>query len=171
VAALGTVGAVTARPRPPPLPRARLRSGRWLGRLAEQGSTLAQGACRTPVGQESHRPQTLDAVRHEMEQKTPDTLLGLQRHGVPAIPLAPRALRAAPAAVATLQEAMMGHRDAMERASQGVEPLGWPSARALGVAPPRLGRELVEQVGKACGGVASGRHLRPAPRLCVGGLR
>ena len=91
--------------------------------------------------------------------------MGLQRHGVPAIPLAPIAIRAAHAAVATLQEAMIGHRDAMDRASQGVEPLGWPSARALGVAPPRLGIELVEQVGKACGGVARGRPLRTAQRL------
>ena len=61
----------------------------------------------------------------------------------------------------------MGQRDTMDRASQVVEPLGWPSARALGVDHPRLVLELVEPVGKACGGVAAGRHLRTAPRLCV----
>jgi hypothetical protein len=38
-------------------------------------------------------PQTLEAVRHDMEQKTPDTLMGFQRHGVHAIPLAPIAIR------------------------------------------------------------------------------
>ena len=112
-------------------------------------------------------PQTLEAVRHDREQKTPDTLLGLQRHGVHAMTLAPMAVREAHAAVAHLQEAMMGHRDAMARASQAGEHLGWPSARALGVDHPRLVIELVEPVGKACGGAASGRHLHTAQRLFV----
>ena len=51
VAALGTWGEVKASPLPHPLHSARLRAGRWIGRLAEQGSTRAQGACLTPVGQ------------------------------------------------------------------------------------------------------------------------
>lgn len=145
VAALGTVGEVKASPLPHPLHSARLRSGRWIGRLAEQVSTLAQGAGLTPVGQESHMPQTLEAVRHDMEQKTPEKLMGLQRHGVHAMTLAPMAIREAHAAVAHLQEAMIGNRDAMDRAAQGVEHLGWPRARALGVDHPRLVIELVEQ--------------------------
>jgi hypothetical protein len=62
VAALGTLGEVKAGPLPPPLHRARLRSGRWRSRLAEQMSTRAQGACLTPVGQGS--PQAVGAGSH-----------------------------------------------------------------------------------------------------------
>jgi hypothetical protein len=170
VAALGTWGAVKASPLPHPRHSARWRSGRWSGRLAAQVATLAQGAGLAPVGQAAHMPQTLAAVRHAREHKTPDTLLGLQRHGVHASPWAPIAIREAHAAVAHLQAAMIGKRDAMDRASQVLEHLGWPSARALGGDHPRVGRELVKEVGKACGRVAAGRHLRTAPRLFGGGL-
>jgi len=62
VAALGTLGEVNAGSLPHPLYGARLRSGRWIGRLAQQVSTLAQGARLTPVGQKAHMPQTLEAV-------------------------------------------------------------------------------------------------------------
>jgi hypothetical protein len=114
--------------------------------------------------------QTLEAVRHDMEQQTPDKLMDFQRHGLPAIPLAPIAIREAHTAVAHLQEAMIGNRDAMDIASQGVEHLAWPSARALGVDHPRLVIELVEQVGKVGGGVAPGRPRRTAQRLFGVGL-
>jgi hypothetical protein len=56
VAALGTLGEVQAGPLPQPLHSAWLRSGRWRSRLAEQLSTLAQGACLTPIGQEAPMP-------------------------------------------------------------------------------------------------------------------
>ena len=115
-------------------------------------------------------PQTLEAVGQDMEQKTPDKLLGLQRHGLHLIALAPIAIREAHAAVAHLQEAMIGHRDAVDIASQVLEHLGWPSARALGVDHPCLAIELVEQVGEAAGGAARGRLLRKAQCLFVVGL-
>src|SRR5262245_33188996 len=114
------------RPLPPPLPRARLLSGRGSARRAQQGAALAQGACLPAGGQTAPMSQTLEAVRHDMEQKTPATLRGFQRHDVLAIPLAPIALRDTPAAVAHLQEAMLGNRDTLDIASQGVETLGWP---------------------------------------------
>jgi hypothetical protein len=170
VAALRTLREVDTGPLPPPLHSARFLWGRWSGRLAPQVATLAQGACLPPVGQEAHRPQALEAVGHEMEQQTPDTLLGLQRHGLPLIALAPMAIRAAYAAIAHLQEAMIGHRDAVERASQVLEHLGWSGARSLGVDSPRLAIELVEQMGEACGGPVPSRRWSKAQRLCVVGL-
>jgi hypothetical protein len=80
-------------------------------------STLTQGAGLAPVGQEADRPPALEAVRQDMPQKAPDTLLRLQRHRLPLIVLAPLAIRAAHAAVADSQEAMLTNRDAVERAS------------------------------------------------------
>jgi hypothetical protein len=76
-------------------------------------------------------PQALEAVGHDMEQKTPDKLLGLQRHGLPLIALAPIAIREAHAAVAHIREAMIGNRDAVDIASQVLEHLGWSGARSL----------------------------------------
>ena len=67
-------------------------SGGRLGRLAQQLATLAQGARLAPVGQEAHMPQALEAVGHNMQQKAPDTLMGLQRHGLHLIALAPMAI-------------------------------------------------------------------------------
>jgi len=136
VAALRTLGKVDTGPRSPPLHSAGLLAGRWSGRRAQPVSTLAQGAGLTPVGQEAHLPQTLEAGGHDMEQKTPDELMGLQHHGLPAMVLAPLVICAASATVANIQEAMMRNRDAVDRASQGLQHLGWPRARALGVAPP-----------------------------------
>ena len=170
VAALRTLGEVDPGPLPHPLHSARLRSGRWIGRLAEQVATLAQGACLTPVGQEAHMPQALEAVGHDMEQKTPDKLMGLQRHGLHAIALAPIAIREAHAAVAHLQEAMIGDRDAMGIASQRVEHLGLAQRTGAWRRPPTPGIELVEQVGEAGGGAARADSWAQAQGLCVVGL-
>ena len=90
-------------------------------------------------------PQALEAVGHDMQQKTPDKLLGLQRHGLHLIALAPMAIREAHTAIANLQEAMIGNRDAVDIASQVLKHLGWPGARLLGVHHPRLAIALVEQ--------------------------
>jgi hypothetical protein len=86
------------------------------------------------------------------------------------IALAPIAIRAGHAAVANLQEAMLGHRDAVDIASQVREHLGWPGARLLGVHPPRLAIELGEQVWKAAGGPALSRLRSAAHRFFVVGL-
>jgi hypothetical protein len=80
-------------------------------------------------------PQALEAVGHDMEQKTPDKLLGLQRHGLPLIALAPIAIREAHAAVAHIREAMIGNRDAVDIASQVLEHLGWSGARRPCILP------------------------------------
>ena len=96
--------------------------------------------------------------------------MGLQRHGLSLIALAPIVIRAAHAVIAHLQEAMIGNRDAVDIASEVLEHLGWPSARALGVDHPCLARELVEQMGEAGGGAAPGRLLRKASGLFVVGL-
>jgi hypothetical protein len=140
------------------------------GWLPPQVSTLAQGACLPPIGQAAPLPQTLASMRHAMEEKTPETLLGLQRQGVHLMAWAPRAIPAAHTAIAHPQEAMLGHRAAVDRASQGREPLGCPDARALGVDHPCLARELIEPGGEARGGAAPGRRLRTAPGLFGGCL-
>ena len=44
-------------------------AGRWIDRLAQQVATLAQGACLTPVGQEAHMPQALEAVGTRCSRK------------------------------------------------------------------------------------------------------
>jgi hypothetical protein len=170
VAALRTLREVDTGPLPHPLHSARFLWGRWIGRLAQQVATLAQGACLTPVGQEAHMPQALEAVGHDREQKAPDKLLGLQRHGLHLIALAPIAIREAHAAVAHIQEAMIGNCDAVDIASQLLEHLGWSGARSLGVDYPRLAIELVEQMGEACGGPVPSRRWSKAQRLCVVGL-
>jgi hypothetical protein len=115
-------------------------------------------------------PQTLESVRHDMEEKTPEKLLGLQRHGVHLLALAPIAIPEAHTAIAHIEEALIGNRHAVDIASQVLEHLGWPGARALGVDPPRLAIERVEPVGEARGGAAPGRRLRTAQCLCVVGL-
>jgi hypothetical protein len=112
-------------------------------------------------------PQALEAVGHNMQQKTPDKLMSLQCHGLHLMALAPMAIREAHMAIAHITEAMMSNRDAVERAAQGREHLDWPGARRLGVHHPRLAIELVEQVGEACGGRAPGRRLSEAQRLFV----
>ena len=91
-----------------------------------------------------------------MEEKTPDKLMGLQAHGLHLIALAPIAIRKADAAVTDLPEAMIGNRDAVGIAAEIVENLGWSRAWLLGIHHPRLARELVEEVGKACGSLALG---------------
>jgi hypothetical protein len=142
---------------PHPLHSARCLSGRWSDRPAPQGATLAQGTCLAAVRQEADMPQALEAVGHDMEQKIPDKLMGLQRHGLHAIPLAPIAIREAHAAVAHRQEAMMGHRDAMDIASQIVEHLGWPSAAAQ-PRPEAGAQRTLEGVG--CSGLLGGLPRR-----------
>jgi hypothetical protein len=80
-------------------------------------------------------PQALEAVGHDREQKAPDKLLGLQRHGLHLMALAPMAIREAHAAVAHIQEAMIGNRDAVDIASQILEHLGWSGARRHCILP------------------------------------
>jgi hypothetical protein len=75
--------------------------------------------------------------------------------------------RAAPAVIAHRQEAMMGQREAVDRAAQVREHLVWPGARALGVDHPRLAIELVEPMGDASGGATPGRRRRKAQGLFV----
>jgi len=115
-------------------------------------------------------PQALEAVGHDMEQKTSDKFMGFQRHGLHAIALAPIAICEAHTAIAHFQEAMIGHRKPVDIASQVLEHLGGPSARALGVDHPGLPIELVEPVGEAGGGAAPGSLLRKAQRLFGVGL-
>ena len=91
-----------------------------------------------------------------MQEKAPDKLMGLQGHGLPLIALAPIAICEADAAVTDLPEALIGNRDAVGRAAQIVEPLGWPRARLLSIDHPRLALEVVEEVGEACGSRALG---------------
>src|SRR5437867_2663100 len=104
-------------------------------------------------------PQALEAVGHNMQQKTSDKFMGFQRHGVHAIALAPIAIREAHTAIAHFQEAMIGNRNPVDVAPQVLEHLGGPGARALSVDHPWLPIELVEQVGEACGGAAPGSLL------------
>ncbi len=168
--AVRTLCDVDAGPLPHPLGGAWFFPWGRLGRLAQQLSTLAQGACLAPVGQEAPMPQALKAVRQDMQQKTPDKLMRLQRHGLHLIALAPIAIREAHATVADIQEAMIGNRDAVDIAAQTVKNRGWPGARPLGVHHPRLAIELVEEVREACGGPEPGRLLGAAQRLCAVGL-
>jgi|SRR5215813_14155024 len=96
-------------------------------------------------------PQALEAVGQDMQKKAPEKLMGLQAHGLHRIALAPMAIHEAYVAVTDITEAMIGNRDAVGIAAQIVENLGWPGARLLGIYHPRLARELVEEVGEACG--------------------
>jgi hypothetical protein len=119
-------------------------------------ATLAQGACLAPVRQEAHMAQALEAMGQDMQEKAPDKLMSLQAHGLHLIALAPIAIREADAAVTDIPQAMIGNRDAVGRAAQIVEDLGWPRARLLGIHHPRLAIELVEEVGEAGGRPALG---------------
>ena len=156
VTALRTLGKVDPRPLPPPRHSARVLSGRWIDRLAQQGAALAQGACLTPVGQNAHMPQALEAGGQDMQEKAPDKLMGLHAQGLPLIALAPIAIGEADTAVTDIPEAMIGNRDAVGVAAQRVENLGWPRARLLGIHHPRRAIAVGEAVGEACGRPALG---------------
>jgi hypothetical protein len=170
VAPVWTLGQGDTGPLPHPGNGAWLLPWKRRGRLAQQVSTLAQGAGLAPVGEAAHLPQALEAVGHNMPQKTPEKLMSLPCHGVPLMALAPIAIRAAHLARAHSTEAMMSHRDAVDRAAQVLEHVDWPGARRRGVHHPRLAIELIEQGGEACGGPAPGRLLSAAHRLFVVGL-
>src|SRR5262245_15329266 len=169
-ATVWTLGNVNTGPLPHPFNGAWLLPWERLGRLAQQLSTLAQGAGLAPVGEEAHMPQALEAVGHNMQQKTPDKLMSLQCYGLHLIALAPIAIREAHMAIAHITEAMIRNRDAVDIAAQVLEHLDWPGARRLGVHHPRLAIELLEQVREACGGPAPGRLLSEAQCLFAVGL-
>jgi hypothetical protein len=170
MAAVWALGKVDASPLSQPLNGAGGLPGGRIGRLAQQVSALAQGACLTPMGEEAHMPQALEAVGHDMQQKTSDKFRGCQRHGLHAIALAPIAIREVHMAIAHFQEAMIGHRNPVDIAAQVLEYLDGSSARALGVNHPWLPIELVEQVSEAWGGAAPGSLLRKVQRLFGVGL-
>jgi hypothetical protein len=131
VATVWTLGNVDTGPLPHPFNGAWLLPWEQLGRLAQQLSTLAQGAGLAPVGEEAHMPQALEAMGHNMQQKTPDKLMSLQRHGLHLIALAPMAIREAHLAITHIAEAMISNRDAVDIAAQVLEHLDWPGHGAL----------------------------------------
>jgi hypothetical protein len=89
---------------------------------------------------------TLQAMRHNMQEKAADALVRGQGHGLDTIPLASVAAGKAHLATLDIDEAMIGDGDTMGGASERVEHLLRACQGPLGIDHPRL---VIERLNEA----------------------
>ena len=85
----------------------------WLGGLAQQFPTTAQGTSLMPVGEEPIMSETHEAVGQHMQEEATDKFVGVKRHGLDPIALTPVAVGETDPAVTHVEEPMVCDGDAM----------------------------------------------------------
>ena len=117
-----TLRKVDSRDRLHPLDHTLWAAWGWLGGLAQQFPTAAQGTRFVPVGKEAVMPKTQEATGEHMQQEAADTCVGVERYGLDTIALTPVAVGKADAAVTHVEEPVVRDGDAMRRAAFACSP-------------------------------------------------
>ena len=87
----------------------------WLGGLAQEFPTAAQGTSFVPVGKEAVMPKTHEAAGYHMQQEAADKFVGVECHGLSPIALTTVPVGKADPPIPDIQDAVV--RDA----TRGVE--------------------------------------------------
>jgi hypothetical protein len=134
----------------------------WLGGLAEQVPTAAQGTSLVPVGETAIMPETHEAAGQHMEAEAADTCVGVERHRLDTIALATLPVGEAHPPVTHIEAPVVRDGDAMRRAADRVQDVCRIGKRRLGVDHPLFGRELRTKLlearrrTKRCGSLSEG---------------
>jgi hypothetical protein len=96
-----------------PLHHALWAAPRGIGGLAQQAPAATKGLRLVPVGEEAIMPDAHEAARQHMQQEAPDKFVGVESHGLDAIPLPTVAVGEADPAVTHVEDPVVRDGDAM----------------------------------------------------------
>ena len=161
-----------------PLHHALWAAWRWIGGLAQQFPTAAQGTRLVPVGEEAIMPEAHEAAGQHMQQEASDKFVGVERHGLDTIALTTVAVGKADPPVTHVEDPVVRDGDAMRIAADIVQDVCRACKGRLGVDDPLFGIELRAQLlealrgaqgwgalseGQGAGGACLGQRLAELP--------